>query len=79
MTDFTTALNAGDPAFSCGFWIRMLSPAGCLKSSYRMVSARPDSPGPDVSKTMVCWVMATLLIAKITITNASQPKIAFLR
>ena len=23
MTDFTTALNAGDPAFSCGFWIRI--------------------------------------------------------
>jgi hypothetical protein len=32
-TSWTTAWNAGFVARSSGCWIRMLSPAGCLKSS----------------------------------------------
>src|SRR5215211_9075909 len=43
-----------------------------------MVSARPDSPGPEVSVT-ICFAGETMLTAKRAIASASQPKIAFLR
>ena len=43
-----------------------------------MVSARPDSPGPAVSKTIV-FIGEVMLIANRTTANASQPKIAFFR
>src|SRR5918995_3358075 len=78
MTAWTAALKAGSLAVSERLWIRTSSPAGCLKSSYRIVSARPDSPGPDVSKT-IFFIGETRLIANKATAKASQPKIAFLR
>ena len=78
ITASTVALKAASLVVSARLWISTSSPAGCLKSSYRIVSARPDSPGPDVSKTIV-FIGEVMLIANSTITNASQPKIAFLR
>src|SRR6476469_6043935 len=58
--------------------MRTASPAGCLKSSYRILSIRPDSPGPEVSNT-ICFIGETMLTANRAIESASQPKIAFLR
>ena len=63
MTDRTTALNSGSSALSEGFSIRTASPAGCLKSLYKIASARPDSPGPDVSNTML-FIGDTKLISE---------------
>ena len=59
-------------------WISTLSLAGRSKSSYTMVSARPDSPGPDVSNTII-FMGETMLSANSTVTKASQPKIAVFR
>ncbi len=77
-TACTAALNSGSLVVSESLWTSTSSPAGCLKSLYRIVSARPDSPGPDVSATIV-FIGETMLIANSTTANASQPKIAFLR
>src|SRR3954451_7087231 len=76
ITSLTTVLKAGSPARSVLLWIRISSPAGCLKFSYMIVSARPDSPGPDVSTTIV-FIGDAMLSANRTTTNPSQPKIAF--
>ena len=43
-----------------------------------MVSARPDSPGPAVSVTIVS-IGETMLNANRAITKANQPKMAFFR
>ena len=74
----TVLWKAGSEAVSVRLWIRTASPAGCLKSSYRILSIRPDSPGPEVSKT-ICFIGETMLTANRAIESASQPKIAFLR
>ena len=58
--------------------MRTASPAGCLKSWYRILSIRPDSPGPEVSST-TSFIGETMLTANRAIEIASQPKIAFLR
>ncbi len=78
ITACTAALKAGSSVVSESLWIRTSSPAGCLKFSYRIVSARPDSPGPDVSKT-IFFIGEVMLIANRTTANPSQPKIAFFR
>ena len=56
-------------------WIRTLSPAGCLKPASRILSARPDSPGPAVLGSMVL-VPTAPPIAKAAMTRPSQPKVA---
>src|SRR5215210_1876910 len=78
MTSWTAALNAGSLVVSERLWISTSSPPGCLKSSYRIVSARPDSPGPAVWKTIV-FIGEAMLVVNRTIAKASQPKIAFFR
>ncbi len=43
-----------------------------------IVLARPDSPGPEVSKT-ICFAGETMLSANSAIEMASHPKMAFFR
>ena len=45
-TSSITAANAGSVTRSESLWMRTLSPAGCLKPASRILSIRPDSPGP---------------------------------
>ena len=67
--------KAGSPAASERLWIRTLSPAGCLKPASRILSMRPDSPGPAVFGSML-FVPTMPPSAKATRTKASQPKVA---
>ena len=46
-------------------WIRTLSPAGCLKPASRILSMRPDSPGPGVFGS-TCFVPTMLPRANAT-------------
>ena len=55
-----------------------LSSAGTSKSSYRTLSARPDSPGPEVSKTII-FIGMRMLNAKSAAISPSHPKMATLR
>ena len=73
-TSSIAASNAAVPA-QASLWMRTLSPAGCLKPASRILSMRPDSPGPDVLWSMFCRP-TTLPIATATTTKASQPKVA---
>ena len=74
-TSLTAAANAGVPACSERFWIRTLSPAGCLKPASRILSIRPDSPGP-LAFGSICFVPTWPPMPKATTTSASQPKVA---
>src|SRR3954452_20976424 len=47
-TACTAALNSASIVVSVSLWTSTSSPAGCLKSSYRIVSARPDFPRPGL-------------------------------
>ena len=69
------AVKAGSVARSERLWMRTLSPAGCLKPASRILSMRPDSPGPGVFGSML-FVPTMPPSAKATTTKASQPKVA---
>ena len=74
-TSSIAALKAGSLASSEGLWIRTLSPAGCLKPASRILSMRPDSPGPVVFGSML-FVPTMPPSAKATTTKTSQPNVA---
>ena len=74
-TSSIAALNAGSLVRSESLWTRTLSPAGCLKPASRILSMRPDSPGPAVFGSMVL-VPTAPPIANAPTTSASQPKVA---
>src|SRR5580765_8532676 len=74
-TSSIAAAKAGVPVCSERFWIRTLSPAGCLKPASRILSIRPDSPGP-LAFGSICFVPIWPPRAKATTTRASQPKVA---
>src|SRR5262249_949529 len=56
-------------------WIRTFSAAGLLKPASRILSTRPDSPGPVVEAS-ISFEPAMPPSAKATTTKASQPKVA---
>ena len=71
----TAALNNGSLARSVELCIRTFSPAGCGNPASRILSMRPDSPGPGASASIV--FMPTMPpIPNATTTNASQPNVA---
>ena len=74
-TSSTAAAKAGVPVCSERFWIRTLSPAGCLKPASRILSIRPDSPGP-LAFGSTFFIPIWSPRAKATTTSASQPKVA---
>ena len=74
-TSATPALKAGSVADSERLWTRTLSSAGFLKPASRILSIRPDSPGPGLFGS-IDFVPARPPSPKATITNASQPKVA---
>jgi hypothetical protein len=74
-TSSIAAVKAGSLGRSERLWIRTLSPAGCLKPASRIRSARPDSPGPAVTGSML-FVVTRLPIANATTTKASHPNAA---
>ena len=55
--------------------MKTLSGAGCLKPSSRILSMRPDSPGPGAFGSMNFVPIATPRKTATT-TNASQPNVA---
>ncbi len=77
-TSATTARNCGEASVSVSLCTSTLSWAGSSKSSYRISSARPDSPGPEVSNTIV-FIGSTRLMANSMIISPSHPKIAMRR
>ena len=77
-TSWMTAWNSGESASNSSLWTRTVSSAGCSKSSYRILSARPDSPGPEVSNT-IDFIGTTMLNAKSVTITPSHPRIAILR
>ena len=68
-------LELGSPARAVELWIRMLSAAGCLKPASRILSIRPDSPGPAVLGSTFLTPTAPP-IPKATMTSASHPNVA---
>ena len=74
-TSATPALKAGSVADSDRLWTRTLSSAGFLKPASRILSIRPDSPGPGLFGS-IDFMPARPPSPKATITNASQPKVA---
>jgi hypothetical protein len=68
-------LKAGSATTSERLWIRTFSPAGCLKPAFRILSARPDSPGPAVLGSMF-FTPTMPPRAKATTTKPSQPNVA---
>jgi hypothetical protein len=72
-------LNSGLVASSSLFWIRTTSPAFSGYALKTALSALPDSPTPDSWSFSVSAGSAFIPIKVATTTNASQPKIAFLR
>ena len=68
-------MNAGSLVLSDLLWMRTVSPAGCLKPASRILSARPDSPGPAVESSM-SFVPTMPPSTKATTTKASQPNVA---
>src|SRR5262245_14012904 len=75
MTSSIAAVKAGSVTRREGLWMRTASPAGCLKPASRILSIRPDSPGPGVFGSMV-FVPARPPRTKARRTNASQPNVA---
>jgi len=71
----TAASNAAVPARCERLWIRTLSPAGCLNPASRILSMRPDSPGPAVLGSTFTTPTAPP-IPKATMTSAIHPKVA---
>jgi hypothetical protein len=74
-TSLTAASNDGVPVVAVRLWIRTFSPAGRLKPACRILSMRPDSPGPAVFGFGV-FVPTMPPIPKATTTRASQPNVA---
>ncbi len=74
-TSWIAAAKAGSFARSERLWIRTFSVAGCLKPSFRILSIRPDWPGPVVFGSMF-FTPTMLLSANATTTNPSQPNVA---
>ena len=72
---FTTASNAGVPARTVALWMNTLSAARGLKPASRILSIRPDSPGPDVFG-LGLFVPTMPPMPKATTTRASQPNVA---
>ena len=74
-TSWTAARNSGSLVRRVELWTRMLSPAGCGNPASRILSMRPDSPGPGASASSV--FMPTMPpIPNETTTKASQPNVA---
>ena len=74
-TSFTAASKAGVPAVAVRLWTSTFSAAGRLNPSCRILSIRPDSPGPEVFG-FGFFVPTAPPIPKATTTRASQPNVA---
>ena len=74
-TSSTAALKAGSLVRSERLWMRTLSPAGCLNPASRILSMRPDWPGPVVFGS-ASFVPTAPPMAKAITTKASQPNVA---
>ena len=74
-TSATADVNAGASTSSVPLWISTLSPAGCRNPASRILSMRPDSPGPGALASTV-FVPTMPPSPKATTTSASQPNVA---
>ncbi len=74
-TSWIARVKAGVPARSERLWIRTLSAAGCLKPASRILSIRPDCPGPEAFGS-TCLVPSWPPTKNAASTRASQPKVA---
>ena len=71
-TSVTAASKAGVPARAERLRIRTLSSAGCLKPSSRILSMRPDSPGPGALGSALLTPIAVPRPKRRSRTRASR-------
>jgi hypothetical protein len=74
-TSVIAALKAGSVVLSSVLWTRTFSPAGCWNPASRILSIRPDSPGPGASSS-IDFMPTAPPSPNATRTNASQPNVA---